>query len=105
VDPENPMAYEHSFSTGWAGDQLVPYERDGELGYVWETAWETPDDAEQFAAAYRRVLEERGAVGTGADTFAIPDGSFEGAFRVTRADTTVRIVNAPTADALEEVHG
>lgn len=105
LDVDDPLAYEHTFSTGWAGDQLVPYERDGELGYVWEVAWETTDDARQFVSAYRTLLEERGAVGTGDDVFVIPDGPFEDAFRLTREGTTVRIVNAPTSDALDGIHG
>jgi hypothetical protein len=103
VSVDEPLAYEHPFSEGWAGDRLVPYEREGKTGYVWETAWETPEDAEQFASAYQQILEERGAVGTGENSFVIPSGSFDGAFRVTRDGTAVRIVHAPTSDALGEI--
>jgi len=105
ADVENPTGYDHPFSTGWAGGRMAVYERDGEFGYVWETAWETPADAEQFALAYRDVLEANGGVGTGADVFVVPDGGFEDAFRVTRENTTVRVVNAPTVEELAAVHG
>jgi hypothetical protein len=105
ADVENPTGYDHPFSTGWAGGRMAVYERDGEFGYVWETAWETPADAEQFALAYRDVLAANGGVGTGADVFVVPDGGFEDAFRVTRENTTVRIVNAPTVEGLAAVHG
>ena len=105
IDVEERRAYEHSFSAGWAGDQFVAYKNETELGYVWESAWESQEDADQFASAYRQVLEENGALGTGDGVFSIPDGPFEGAFRLTQEGSTVRVVNAPTGDALDEVHG
>jgi hypothetical protein len=104
IDPEERLSYEHSFSAGWAGDQLVAYRNETELGYVWETAWETRDDADQFASAYRQILQDNGALGTGDGVFVIPDGPFEGAFRLTQEGSTVRIVNAPTGDTLDEIH-
>jgi hypothetical protein len=105
VDVEELTGYDHPFSAGWTGGQIALYERDGEFGYVWETAWETPTDAEQFALAYRDVLEANGGVATGEDLSVVPDGGFEDAFRVTRENTTVRIVNAPTVEGLTGVHG
>jgi len=105
IDAEERLAYEHSFSAGWAGDQLVAYRNETQLGYVWESAWEGRDDADQFASAYRQILNNHGALGTGDGVFVLPDGPFEGAFRLTRTGSTVRIVNAPTEEALDEVHG
>ena len=105
ADVDDPLGYEHSFSSGWAGDQLVAYSGEEGVGYVWETAWEKADDARQFAAGYRQLLAEQGAVETGVNVFSIPDGPFEDAVRVTQEGRTVRIVNAPTADALDEIHG
>jgi len=105
VDVEEPTRYDHPSSEGWAGGQMALYERNGEFGYVWETAWETPTDAEQFASAYRDALGANGGVATGEDVFVVPDGGFEDAFRVTREDRTVRIINAPTVEGLTEVHG
>ena len=104
IEVEDQRAYEHGFSAGWAGDQLVAYKNETELGYVWESAWESQEDADQFASAYRQVLEENGALGTGDGVFVIPDGPFEGAFRLTQEGSTVRIVNAPTDDTLDEIH-
>ncbi|ERH11046.1 MAG: hypothetical protein J07HX64_02825 [halophilic archaeon J07HX64] len=105
VDVESPTGYDHPFSTGWAGGQIALYEREGATGYVWETVWETPTDAEQFVSAYRDVLEANGGDRAGTDQFVVPDGGFEDAFRVTRENRTVRIVNAPTVEGLVEVHG
>jgi hypothetical protein len=104
IDVEERLGYEHRFAAGWAGDQFVPYERDDQFGYVWKLAWESKDDAAQFASAYRQVLERNGALGTGETVFNIPDGPFEGAFRLTQEGSTVRIVSAPTEAALDEIH-
>lgn len=96
--------YSHTFSDGWEGDAFVPYQQGADIGYVWESAWDSPKDAEQFAFAYREVLDNRGAVSTGDDVFRIQDGPFAGAYRLTRENTTVRIVSTPTVDTLDEVH-
>lgn len=101
----NPWSYRHSFSEGWAGDRLVPYRsEDGEFGYVWETRWETSADAEQFARAYRSLLDEHDALEYRDDQFLITDGPFEGAFRVTHEDRTVRIVKGPDEGAQTAIH-
>jgi hypothetical protein len=43
---------------GWEGDRYHVYERgaDGPLGVVWESAWETEDDARELVAAYEKGL-------------------------------------------------
>jgi hypothetical protein len=106
VDVETVEAYDHQFSEGWAGDTFRGYENDaGEFGYVWETEWESQTDAEQFHHAYEELLSANGAADRGRNVFVVPEGSFADAFRVTREGTTVRVVNAPTADALAAVHG
>lgn len=99
------QSYEHPFTSGWAGDRLVPYETEnGSLGYVWTTEWETEKDASQFRHAYRDLLANHDAIERGEDVYSIPDGSFADAFRVTRNGTTVRIVNAPSVEELSAVH-
>jgi len=111
---ENPGAYSaynysHPATAGWAGDKLVPYfDADSDDptadGYVLKTRWESQRDARQFARAYRRLLTESlNATAEGEGVYRVENGSFEDAFRVTRDGTTVRIVNAPTVDALDEV--
>ncbi len=102
---DNPFSYEHSASDGWAGDELVPYtDEANETGYVWEIAWESVEDAEQFHDAYHDVLAEQGAMERGSRQFVIPDGAYEGAYDVSLDGTTVTIVNGPTMDALPEIH-
>ena len=92
-------------SDGWEGDSLVPYRADGQYGYVWELAWETPEDARQFEEAYVDALYENGADTTDGAVYVVPDSSpFGDAFRVTQEGDRVRIVNAPTVDALDGVH-
>lgn len=100
----HPWSYQHSFSEGWAGDQFVPYRSvDGEFGYVWETRWEDTADAEQFARAYRTLLDGHNALEQG-DRFLITEGPFEGAFDVTQEGETVRIVKGPDEESLAEIH-
>lgn len=105
ITVDGRLSYDHPFTAGWAGDRLVPYETDdGSFGYVWTTEWETEKDASQFRHAYRKLLANNDAVERGEDVFAIPEGSFADAFRVTQDGTTVRIVNAPTVEELSAVH-
>lgn len=98
--------YSHLLSTGWDGGSLVPYnnEADGQNGYVWKTKWDSPEEAKQFADGYKRLLEQKNAHRTG-DTYVLPEQSpYSDAFRVTHNGRTVTIVNAPTADELDDVH-
>ena len=106
----SPYNYSHPATDGWAGDTFTAYrDADGErTGHVWRLAWESETDADEFATAYRTLLETRGAESVDAETttYRIPDGdAFEGAYRVTVADNAVTIVGAPTVDDLEGVHG
>lgn len=96
--------YRHTFSDGWRGDTFVPYQRGETRGYVWETAWASERDAEQFAFAYQAVLDSRGAVSSDDGVFTVPEGPFDGAYRLTRENTTVRIVSGPTTDSLDGIH-
>jgi hypothetical protein len=97
-------SYAHPAAEGWDGDALVPYRNGDRRGYVWETAWESPDEARQFADAYRKLLESKGATVEGS-VAVIPESSpFGDAFRVTREGTRVRVVNGPARGALPEIH-
>jgi hypothetical protein len=109
VDPENRYAYRSRPSAGWGGDALVPYRSDaadpGEGGYVWVTAWDTERDAREFHEAYRDLLERRGADNPRGNVYVVPESSdFGDAVRVVRDGDRVRVVNAPTADQLDDVH-
>ena len=105
--------YSYRYTEGWDGDKLVPYatdtaHEDGQTAYVWKSAWDSPEEAAEFAEGYRQLLEHHGAERVDAQTarYRIPEGAngFADAFRVTVQDDTVVIVNAPTVDALDDVH-
>ena len=103
--------YEDPRSAGWGGDALVVYEgptgsADGEgAAYVWRTTWENETDAREFQQAYRTMLLIRhGAREVRSGTYVTGNGTFADAFRVVRQDETVTVVNAPTVEALSEVH-
>ena len=105
ITVDDTTSYDHSFSDGWAGDTLVPYQNDaGEFGYVWETQWDSKEDADQFRFAYEEVLDEHDAVERGGGRFVLPDGPFADAIRVSQDGTTVRITNAPSVDSLSAIH-
>ena len=90
-------------SQGWAGDELVPYQRDDEDGYVWTIEWETSDDVAEFTRAYSAILDAHDATETDDGAYVIENGSFSGAYAVETDDTQVRIVHAPTEDGLFEL--
>ncbi len=104
VTVDDTTGYDHSFSDGWAGDTLAPYRGDGDFGYVWETEWDSREDADQFRFAYETVLSEHDAVERGDGRFVVPEGPFADAFRVSQDGKSVRIVNAPSVGSLSEIH-
>ena len=92
--------YNHSATAGWDGDKLVPYRStDGtnRTGYVYETAWDSPEDAEEFATAYRDLLEyhDGDTLDDYVDTYRLPaESGFGDVVYVDRNGTRVTIVNA-----------
>ena len=97
--------YSHPYSTGWDGDRVVPYESDGEYGYVWRSEWDSPAEAREFLDAYRGLLDSRDAEDRGEGVYVIPESDPYGdAFRVSRSGATVTIVNAPSVGDLDDVH-
>ena len=105
-DPLSPYDYSHPITTGWAGDQLVPYEgEEGEYAFVFESEWESEGDAERFAEAYGELLAVNGADEEGEASVIEPGESFAGAYHVSQDGETVTVVHAPSESELEEVHG
>jgi len=105
--------YSHPYTAGWDGDKLVPYvtdssHEDNETAYVWTSVWDSDADAEEFADAYRQLLEHHGAERVDAQTLryriAEGDSDFADAFRVQTDGDRVTVVNAPTVDQLDDVH-
>ncbi|RRJ28900.1 Hvo_1808 family surface protein [Halocatena pleomorpha] len=99
----NSLDYGLSATTGWNGDRLHVYEKNGKTGYVWKIQWDSSQNASEFADAYRALLSHWGGTKTGNGTWVIESGPFADAFSVTVTDSTVHIVNAPTTDDLSDV--
>jgi heme-degrading monooxygenase HmoA len=99
-------SYESTPSEGWAGDTVVPYQNEsGAGGYVWVSRWDSEEDAEEFADAYRDALTEEHGASQDGNVYVVPESSeFGDAFRITRSGDTVRIVNGPTVEDLDDIH-
>ena len=107
VDLTDPFNYSTTPVAGWDGERMYIYENsEGETAYTWRIAWDSERDAEEFANAYRSLLQYWGAEQRSENVWRIPDGEskFADAFRVTVDGNTVTIVNAPTVDQLDDVH-
>jgi Putative metallopeptidase family (DUF6782) len=82
-------------AAGWDGDAYVLLARDGQLALVWYTAWDSAEDAEEFADAYRRVFEARFG-GEGRGDLLVGEGREARLDRLTISGTpVVRIVETP----------
>ncbi|WP_396611395.1 Hvo_1808 family surface protein [Haloferax sp. S1W] len=114
--PYSAYNYTSGPSAGWGGDLVVPYRpasdstaeaNPNQRAYVWKTVWDTEKDADQFEKAYvTTTLKLRlGAKRVAPNTYVIEKGPFADAYRVTRQGDTVTIVNAPTVEELDAVHG
>lgn len=104
MDQQTGLNYTHPATAGWEGDVFVPFTNGSARGYVFRSVWETERDAEQFLAAYRELLRNRGAERVGEHTWVIESGAYADAFRVVRQGDTLVVVNAPTVAALADVH-
>ena len=75
-------------AAGWDGDRYAVFKRKGSdaMLLLWRTAWDTPADAAEFAAAYRRVLASKyegkappaRVVQEGADVLIVEGGTAAG---------------------------
>ncbi|WP_132058136.1 Hvo_1808 family surface protein [Halorussus amylolyticus] len=105
----DPLNYNSTPSDGWDGDKLFVYTNDAtdenETGYVWQSVWDSEQDAGEFVEGYERLLNFNDAtqVDGRENTWRI-EGEFGDAFYVQQDGDTVTIVNAPTVEALSGVH-
>lgn len=107
VNRSDPFNYTTTPVDGWEGERMYVYENSaGDTAYTWRIAWESNQDAREFAAAYEQLLTYWGAEQRSETVWRIPEGEseFADAFRVTVSGDTVTIVNAPTVDQLDDVH-
>ncbi len=101
--PNERRNYVSEPSNGWVSDELYPYRRGDDDGYVWALEWETADDAAEFQRAYGAILAAHDATQTDSGVYVVDDGGFSGAYAVAVDETRVTIVHAPTADGVFEL--
>jgi len=110
VNRSDPLNYLQPETEGWRDDKIYVYRDVGtnQTATVWELAWATPADVEQFVESYESMIAYRGGQPVaGLDrTYEFgPDSEYEMALRIESAGDRVTVVTAPTVDALGEVHG
>jgi hypothetical protein len=104
VNRTDPFEYGLGPASGWAGDRMHVYERNGESASVWRLAWESPAEAEEFADGYRALLAHWGGDRVTEGVWIVPDGSpFDGAVSVAVDGDTVTVVRAPDRGALDDL--
>jgi PGF-CTERM protein len=102
--PYGALNYGSAYATGWDGDRLHVYEHeDGDLGYVWRIAWESPEDADTFLEGFDELLAYWGGERVASDTYVIEEGGYEGAYHVALDEDVVTITHAPEVDGLTDV--
>ncbi|TQQ80891.1 hypothetical protein EGH24_06955 [Halonotius terrestris] len=102
-NPYNRRNYIAEPSAGWVSDELYPYRRGDDDGYVWALEWETAEDAIEFQNAYGEILAAYDANETAPGIYVVDDGGFSGAYAVDVDGTRVTIVHAPTTEGLFEL--
>ena len=101
----DPYNYDLPGTRGWDGGRLHVYTNDGESGYVWRTTWDDEQSAQEFAAAWERVVQHWGGERTADGNWVIAEESpFTDAVAVRVDGDTVTVVNAPTEDGLTELY-
>ena len=90
-------------SEGWDGDRLGVYRDDnGKLVALLASEWDSPEDAQQFLAAYHEALGKRfgvAAAGNGAPPVSRPDG---GMIETKRVGKRVFIIDGGSAGRLDQ---
>ncbi len=78
---------------GWAGDRVVSVDGPGDTWVVvWQTVWDSPEDAAEFATAAREAMADLTSVGVVADGTDIT--------RATAADQGVLLLVADGPETL-----
>ncbi|WP_134668961.1 hypothetical protein [Halorussus marinus] len=94
---------------GLANDRMYYYAEAATTATHWVSVWESPDEAAEFEAAWRELLDDRGATPGENETLVVPTGDDAPAvhYVVERDGDTVRITAAPDPDLAVELaaHG
>jgi hypothetical protein len=107
VDQFNPHNYDHPVTEGWRGDALYTYTRNNsETATLWELAWATPEDTQQFVERYEQLVDIRGGerVDGLAHTYRFDDETgYDIALTLVPDGDRVTVVTAPSVEALTAV--
>jgi predicted transcriptional regulator len=88
-------------AAGWDGDRYAFYTNDGEYVIVWQSIWDSEEDASEFAAALQAYDEARfDAAYTGTETLALDTD--ENSARLVVDDAMVSYVLATDANRADE---
>jgi hypothetical protein len=110
TNSSDPLNYDLPATQGWDGDKMYVYRNnEGETGYVWKLAWDSPAEAREFATRYEDLLSHWGgnevSESGATSTWVIEEASpFADAIRVRVDGDRVTITNAPTVEDLDGVH-
>ncbi|MCA1593421.1 MAG: hypothetical protein LC754_12390 [Acidobacteria bacterium] len=96
-----PVAESRRAASGWGGDRAYVFEQTGHAPlFLWKTAWDRDEDAQEFFRAYRALQRSRGATEAG-NTSGTEQHWREGALltlvRIER--DTVIVIRGAEADA------
>jgi len=92
-------------AAGWGGDQYIALANGDDMAIIWQSAWDSDDDAKQFA----QVLIAREADRLGSDVTSLADGAgaqivADGVIvQITVAGDQVVYTQAPDADTLAAI--
>jgi len=90
---------------GMANDRMYYYTEEATTATHWVSVWESSGEAAEFEAAWRELLDDRGATPGENETLLVPGGDHAPAvhYVVERTGDTVRITAAPNADLAAEL--
>ena len=90
---------------GWANDRMYYYTEEATTATHWVSVWENSTEAAEFVAAWRAMLDARGAQVGENGTLVVPTGDDAPAvnYVVERDGATVRITAAPNAGLAERL--
>ncbi|WP_144060728.1 Hvo_1808 family surface protein [Salinarchaeum sp. Harcht-Bsk1] len=106
VSDFDPLNYDQPPVEGWRGGRMAVFERGNGTATVWRTAWTDGEEAQEFADAYEQLLaiHDAAAVEGREGVFRFNQSSdHSGAVAIVVEGDQVRIVTAPSVDALEDV--
>ena len=108
LDRSNPFNYQFEETDGWRGDRLYVYtDTQNRTGSVWKTAWENPEEMQQFKDAYEELAVYHGgeAVHGYEDTWVFDESSdFDKVLTLHAEGDRLWIVGAPSIDAIDAIH-